>query len=121
MELDDGYATEVGDRGVRLSGGERQRIAIARELFKNPRLLIFDEASSALDVHSEQYLQDSIDSMRGERTVLIITHRLASVRSCDRIYVFADGRVVETGTFKDLFSDTNSKFHKMCTEQGINP
>lgn len=121
MNLDDGYATEVGDRGVRLSGGERQRIAIARELFKNPRLLIFDEASSALDAHSEQYLQDSVDSMHGERTVLIITHRLASVRSCDKIYVFADGRVVESGSFMELFSDTNSKFHKMCTEQGINP
>ncbi|MBT5570261.1 MAG: ABC transporter ATP-binding protein [Alphaproteobacteria bacterium] len=118
-ELENGYATEVGDRGVRLSGGERQRIAIARELYKNPRLLIFDEASSALDAHSEQYLQDSIDSMHGERTVLIITHRLASVRDCDRIYVFSDGSIVEEGSFETLFNTPNSRFRSMCAEQGI--
>lgn len=118
-ELGNGYATEVGDRGVRLSGGERQRIAIARELYKNPRLLIFDEASSALDAHSEQYLQDSIESMHGERTVLIITHRLASVRDCDRIYVFSDGRIVEEGSFETLFHTPGSRFRSMCTEQGI--
>ncbi len=117
--LEKGLATEVGDRGVRLSGGERQRIAIARELFKNPRLLIFDEASSALDAHSEQYLQDSIESMHGDRTVLIITHRLASVRSCDRIYVFSEGRIAEEGSFEELFNRADSRFRRMCTEQGI--
>lgn len=118
-ELDDDYNTQVGDRGVRLSGGERQRVAIARELFKNPRLLIFDEASSALDAHSERYVQQSIDNMRGKRTVLIITHRLASVRNCDRIYVFANGQIAEHGTFVELFTDPNSLFRKMCIEQGL--
>lgn len=118
-ELDDDYNTQVGDRGVRLSGGERQRVAIARELFKNPRLLIFDEASSALDAHSERYVQQSIDNMRGQRTVLIITHRLASVRNCDRIYVFANGQIAEHGTFVELFTDPNSLFRKMCIEQGL--
>ena len=118
-ELENGYSTQVGDRGVRLSGGERQRLAIARELFKDPRLLIFDEASSALDAHSERYIQESIDNMRGQRTVLIITHRLASVRNCDRIYVFANGQIAEHGTFVELFTDPNSLFRKMCIEQGL--
>ena len=104
---------------MRLSGGERQRIAIARELYKNPRLLIFDEASSALDAQSERYVQESIDNMRGKRTVLIITHRLASVRKCNRIYVFANGRIAEHGTFPELFASPKSLFRKMCMEQGL--
>ena len=114
-----GLDTPLGDRGIKLSGGERQRIAIARELFKDPALLIFDEAASALDAESEDYVQESIDRLRGERTVVIITHRLASVRRCDRIYVFSSGRVVEQGTFGELYDIEDSYFRKMCDRQGI--
>lgn len=117
--LEQGYQTRVGDRGIRLSGGERQRIAIARELFKDPRLLIFDEASSALDAHSEHYVQESINRMHGDRTILIITHRLTSVRNCDHIYVFSNGRIVEDGSFELLFNRPDSRFRRMCNEQGI--
>ena len=117
--MEDGFDTKLGDRGIRLSGGQRQRVAIARELFKNPRILIFDEAASALDAESEAFVQESIDRMRGERTVVIISHRLASVRNCDRIYVFSAGRVVEQGTFDELYCRETSQFRRMCDRQGV--
>ena len=117
--MSDGYDTVLGDRGVNLSGGERQRIAIAREVFKNPSMLIFDEAASALDASSERFVQDSIEQMRGERTVVIITHRLASARHCDRIYVFKAGRVVEQGTFDGLYNTEGSHFRRMYDLQGL--
>ena len=113
------YDTSLGDRGIRLSGGERQRIAIAREIFKNPEMLIFDEASSALDAASERYVQESIDRMHGERTVVVITHRLSSVRHCDRLYVFEKGRITEEGTFDELFATEGSCFRRMCDQQGV--
>lgn len=119
QNMENGYNTVVGDRGVRLSGGERQRVAIARELFKNPKLLIFDEASSSLDAHSELYVQQGINSMHGERTIIIISHRLASVRDCDEIFVFSDGKIVESGTFDELYRSPDSLFRQMCIEQGV--
>ena len=109
----------MGDRGVNLSGGERQRIAIARELFKNPSLLIFDEAASALDASSERFVRESIERMHGKRTMVVITHRLASVRLCDRIYVFKSGHVVEQGTFDGLYNTEGSHFRRMCDLQGL--
>jgi len=118
-KMESGYETVVGDRGVRLSGGEKQRIAIARELFKSPKLLIFDEASSALDAHSEQYLQQEINRMHGDRTILVITHRLSSVRNCDEIFVFSNGKIIETGTFSKLYLSEKSLFRQMCLEQGV--
>lgn len=117
--MQDGYDTSLGERGIKLSGGERQRIAIARELFKDPGILIFDEAASALDAESESYVQESIDRMHGARTVVIITHRLASVRHCDRIYVFSSGHVIEEGTFAELHRTPGSYFRKICDKQGI--
>lgn len=119
--MENGFDTILGDRGIRLSGGQKQRIAIARELFKNPRILIFDEAASALDAESESFVQESIVSMRSERTIVIITHRLASVRICDRIYVFSDGRVVEQGMFDELYRHECSRFRRMCDHQGVAP
>jgi len=115
--MHNGYDTRLGDRGIKLSGGERQRIAIAREIFKGSEFLIFDEAASALDADSERYVQESIDRMHGERTVVIITHRLASVRNCDRIYVFRSGRVVEQGSFDELYAAKKSFFRKMFDQQ----
>ena len=114
-----GYHTALGDRGINLSGGERQRIAIARELYKDPRMLIFDEAASALDGESERSVQESINSMHGKRTIVVITHRLSSVRRCDRSYVFRAGRVVEQGTFDELYRAESSYFRKMCNQQDI--
>ena len=116
-----GLDTMVGDRGMRLSGGQRQRIAIARELFKNPELLIFDEATSALDGQSEAYVQDSIDQLHGQRTIVIIAHRLSTMRRCDWLYIFDNGTVIEQGSFNELYNKTDSAFRRMCEQQGVRP
>ena len=100
--LPDGYDTSVGDFGTRLSGGQRQRVAIARELYREPSLLVMDEGTSALDRESESEIQDNINALYGQRTVVVITHRLSSVRDCDVIYVLKDGRVVESGDYEYL-------------------
>jgi len=118
-EAEMGYETIIGDKGIRLSGGQRQRIAIARELFKEPMIMIFDEATSALDTESEQLIQQSINSLKGDRTIVIIAHRLSTVRNCDYIYVFKDGRIVEEGIFDELYGDTNSRFYSMCKAQNL--
>lgn len=101
-ELPEGYETVIGDRGVRLSGGQRQRLALARALVRRPELLILDEATSALDAESEKAIQDAIRSLAGSVTVVVVTHRLATVKDADLIYVLDGGRLVETGTFAEL-------------------
>lgn len=100
--LPGGMETVVGDRGVRLSGGERQRIAIARALLHNPKILILDEVTSALDPLSEQKVQEALRSLRSGRTVLLIAHRLSSLRDADHVLVFRRGRIVESGSPQDL-------------------
>jgi subfamily B ATP-binding cassette protein MsbA len=114
-----GYETVIGDKGIKLSGGQRQRIAIARELFKEPEIMIFDEATSSLDTESEQLIQQSINSLKGERTIVIIAHRLSTVRKCDYIYVLKEGRIVDEGSFDELCKDKNSIFSKMCQAQNL--
>lgn len=96
-ELPDGYTTVVGERGTRLSGGQRQRIAIARALLRDAPILILDEATSALDTESERLVQEAIDRLMQDRTVLVIAHRLATVRDADRILVLEAGKVIESG------------------------
>ena len=118
-ETEKGYDTIIGDKGVKLSGGQRQRIAIARELFKEPDIMIFDEATSSLDTESELLIQQSINSLKGERTVVIIAHRLSTLRNCDYIYVLEEGRIVEKGSFDELYEDTNSSFYRMCLAQNL--
>ncbi|GAV92657.1 ABC_tran domain-containing protein/ABC_membrane domain-containing protein, partial [Cephalotus follicularis] len=100
----DKYQTYVGERGVRLSGGQKQRVAIARALLMDPRILLLDEATSALDAESEYLVQDAMDSLMNGRTVLVIAHRLSTVKSADTVAVVSDGQIVESGTHEELIS-----------------
>jgi ABC-type bacteriocin/lantibiotic exporter with double-glycine peptidase domain len=118
-QLPDGFNTMVGDRGIRVSGGQRQRLFIARELFKNPRLLILDEATSALDSESERYIQETINRLKGSTTVVIISHRLSSIRYADYIYVLDNGSIIEQGTYHELMSSNGNKFNKMVALQRL--
>jgi ATP-binding cassette, subfamily B, bacterial HlyB/CyaB len=102
LELAEGYDTVVGERGSTLSGGQRQRIAIARALVTDPRILIFDEATSALDYESERVIQQNMKDIAKGRTVLVIAHRLSTVRTADRIVTLDHGRLVEDGNHDTL-------------------
>jgi subfamily B ATP-binding cassette protein HlyB/CyaB len=104
LELTEGYDTIVGERGSTLSGGQRQRIAIARALISDPRILIFDEATSALDYESERIVQQNMKEIAQGRTVLVIAHRLSTVRATDRIVTLERGRLVEDGTHDALIN-----------------
>lgn len=114
-----GYNTVVGDRGVRLSGGQRQRLFIARELYKNPNLLILDEATSSLDTESERYIQRSIDALKGSMTVVIIAHRLSTIKNSDLIYVLEKGEIIESGTYDELSLNSESRFAQMVAVQSL--
>jgi ATP-binding cassette subfamily B protein len=104
QQLPAGYQTWVGERGVNLSGGQRQRIAIARAVLLNPQILILDEATSALDSESEALVQEALERLMQNRTVLIIAHRLSTVRKCDRILVLEKGQIVESGNHEELLA-----------------
>jgi len=113
-ELPDGFATKVGERGVALSGGQRQRIGIARALYNDAELIVFDEATSALDTLTEREVMASIEALPGEKTVLIIAHRLSTVKSCDRILVLEKGRIVAVGPWDELI-EQNAAFREMVS------
>ncbi len=114
--LPDKEHTMLGERGIRLSGGQRQRVGIARALYHNPELLIMDEGTSALDSITEKYIIDSIERLKGERTVVLIAHRLTTVKNCDVIYFMENGRITDQGTYDELYR-TNESFRGMTGEQ----
>ncbi len=116
-ELRDGYDTVIGERGVRLSGGQRQRIGIARAVYHDPEVLVMDEATNALDSVTETAVLDTINSLARQKTLIVIAHRLSTVRACDRIYLLEEGRVAAQGTFAELY-EQYPRFRAMAGEAG---
>lgn len=114
--LDKGYDTEVGERGVKLSGGQRQRIAIARVFLKNPKLLILDEATSALDNATEMQIQASLEELSRGRTVIVVAHRLSTIKNADEILVIGDSGIIEKGTHEELIA-TDGEYRKLYEYQ----
>jgi ABC-type multidrug transport system fused ATPase/permease subunit len=112
-ELPDQYHTIIGERGVRLSGGQRQRIGIARALYHNPKILVLDEATSALDGITETAIMDAIHNLAHKKTIIVIAHRLTTVRECDIIYLMEKGKIIDQGVYNDLL-ERNESFKKMA-------
>lgn len=117
--LPDGLDTVVGERGYSLSGGERQRVGIARALCRNAPILLLDEATSALDSATEQIVMERLTAEHNGRTMLIVAHRISTLKDADKIVVFDQGRVVEQGRFQELAEDPASRFGMMCAIQSM--
>ena len=118
MEKEEGYMTNIGDRGGKLSGGQRQRISIARAILKNPPILILDEATSALDTESEKIVQEALDRLTSTRTTVVIAHRLSTIRNADLICVMHEGRIVERGKHDELIA-LNGYYRKLHDMQAL--
>ena len=118
MRKEQGYDTNIGDRGSKLSGGERQRLTIARAVLKNPPILILDEATSSLDTESEKLVQDAINNMMQNRTSIVIAHRLSTIRHADEIIVLQKGTIVERGTHEALIQ-ANGYYRRLVEMQEV--
>ncbi len=118
MEKEEGYDTNIGDRGAKLSGGQRQRISIARAILKNPAILILDEATSALDTESEKIVQEALDRLMSARTTIAIAHRLSTIKNADEICVMHEGRIVERGRHEELLA-LNGYYKKLNDMQAL--
>ena len=116
MQMEDGYDTNIGDRGAKLSGGQRQRLSIARAVLKNPPVLILDEATSALDTESERLVQDALTNLMKNRTSIVIAHRLSTIRNADEIVVLKEGEIIERGTHDKLI-DAGGMYSHLCQLQ----
>ena len=116
MQMDNGYDTNIGDRGAKLSGGQRQRLSIARAVLKNPPVLILDEATSALDTESERLVQDALTNLMKNRTSIVIAHRLSTIRNADEIIVLKEGEIIERGTHDKLI-DAGGMYSHLCQLQ----
>jgi subfamily B ATP-binding cassette protein MsbA len=112
------YDTLLGDSGINISGGQRQRISIARELFRDTEFLVLDEATSALDTETEQFIQKSIDEFSGKKTIVIVAHRLSTIKNCDRIFVLDEGKIIEQGSYEELYR-AGGKFTEMVDRQSL--
>jgi len=127
QQLEKGYDTVVGERGVKLSGGQRQRVAIARAILADPRILILDEATSSLDSESEALIQDGLKNLRQGRTTFVIAHRLSTIRSADQILVLEAGEIVERGTHEELlahggrYRQLHDKQYRFEADRFVNP
>jgi subfamily B ATP-binding cassette protein MsbA len=117
-ELEKGYDSLLGEGGINISGGQRQRFCIARELYKDAKIMIFDEATSSLDTKTEKEIQKNIDGFKGQKTVVIIAHRLSTVRNADKIFVLKEGIIVEEGAYEELYNK-NGEFKKMVDQQSM--
>jgi len=123
LELPDGYKTVLGEQGMSLSGGQRARISIARAMLKNSPILVLDEATASLDSESEELVQEAIDQLIQSKTVIVIAHRLATVRNADSILVFSNGKIVESGSHDELLSENGeySKLYKLQFKDSVSP
>ncbi|MEN6551690.1 MAG: ABC transporter ATP-binding protein [Methanobacterium sp.] len=120
FKLPEGLDTIIGDRGVRLSGGERQRLALARAILRKPSLLIMDEATSNLDSDNEKKILKAIDDLHGEITILMIAHRISTIKNADYIYLVDGGNIVESGSWDELLKKEKGWFWDICEAQGVN-
>ena len=116
MSLPNKYDTIIGEGGVNLSGGQKQRLAIARALLKDCKILLFDEATSALDNITQQEIQESIDNISADYTIIVIAHRLSTIMNCNRIYILDKGKITASGTHKELLKN-NKEYKKLYNSE----